>query len=1143
MKTKISQRIGAWVGVVVVAVAIIAGLVVSTTQSAYAATITNTYKKALWQGLNICYSSGAMASTVHVTNLWSPESIVDSSIGGIPLPNGANENYATVNCKQLLFGQSGKFNGVLELGNVALPGVGNLAGARRFLETLGYEATSGASGMRCLEIKAKRYFLNGSVSSFDNTYASNTFCFKVDEKDGWKITEGATGSVMPLIAVQTGQIGPRIESSPTQLKFYVARSPRGYDEESTLYPRSGIYGTHDTGAVVIGYMVNSTSYLDLVGTNGAIMNGIRGAFNYNPGTGELFNFTGENTALCTAYTAAYYSESGRNECLEYFTDFELAGTSEDPTDFNLNSVYGYHLAQEALGVSGSSRLTKEEVASLYMGYMDMYTNYTCDGSSTGFTKTVKLIKDGAVKTCYYENKATSLVNQLYVNDGVLTIYGVNANHVFGSVVSIDGNGSDTYSGVAPVLNVLLEDEDINISQLDPYEGESGEIQSGEAESSISKNCYDSGIESVAWVVCPAVSNMTNTVDSLENLLASMLSIDSQWYQNGSATEQAWSAFRDIANIFLVIIFLVIIFSQLTGYGIDNYGIKKMLPRLILMAVIINLSFLICQLAIDASNVIGGGLSGLMKGLAPVAAEGSRAATTTGTIVGWLFAAAAAGAGASGTIVSIAAVASSGVLVGIMTALALLVALVAVVTFFLMVAARMIIVVAFTAVAPIAIACYILPNTQSIAKKWFDVFKAAIIMYPICGFLYGLSFVINGLVLGNGDAEIGVSMAIIAVFAKFLPFFVLPTLLKSTLAAIGKIGGAITAASAGARKGVDKAGQALRASSAYREAATETARNRQLSAANRRIESLEAKRSKDGSLSTRDTRRLADSYSVREKIQQGFSDADTLVAANEFLGKPVDDIKASWEEAFNAGDTRRLSALTNVMNMRDPKGSAGFMGEVLDRNKLVGEDGKVNEKRRASVTQLRDLMSRNSTFASNLNNKASDAAMMISSGAMDSSGKVQNLSYFTKNNNISEKDSDWSTQSKATLKRALREGRLTGAKVEQMFASPNQTVSDNLTDEGKGNLLRAYLAMGGDAAAGARVDRMSGKQIDQFLAERDTSGETADAGGVPDASGGGRGVEDTSVPLRGEGGAAGTGAASAGTNEEFWNNSGNNTAQE
>ena len=64
----------------------------------------------------------------------------------------------------------------------------------------------------------------------------------------------------------------------------------------------------------------------------------------------------------------------------------------------------------------------------------------------------------------------------------------------------------------------------------------------------------------------------------------------------------WSMVRDLANMFFVVILLIIAFATILP-GIEKYNYKKWLPKLILMAVLINFSKTICGLLIDVAQVV------------------------------------------------------------------------------------------------------------------------------------------------------------------------------------------------------------------------------------------------------------------------------------------------------------------------------------------------------------------------------------------------------------------------------------------------------------------------------------------------------------------------------------------------------------
>jgi len=86
-------------------------------------------------------------------------------------------------------------------------------------------------------------------------------------------------------------------------------------------------------------------------------------------------------------------------------------------------------------------------------------------------------------------------------------------------------------------------------------------------------------------------------------------------------------------------FFAIIFSQATSIGITNYGIKRLLPRLILIAIATNISYFICSVLIDAFNILGVGITSLF---AAVNNGEAGAVTVTGTGAGLLLQASSLG---------------------------------------------------------------------------------------------------------------------------------------------------------------------------------------------------------------------------------------------------------------------------------------------------------------------------------------------------------------------------------------------------------------------------------------------------------------------------------------------------------------------
>lgn len=71
--------------------------------------------------------------------------------------------------------------------------------------------------------------------------------------------------------------------------------------------------------------------------------------------------------------------------------------------------------------------------------------------------------------------------------------------------------------------------------------------------------------------------------------------------NVPAVREGWIIIRDLCNMFFVLIFLIIAFA--TILRMENYSAKRLLPKLIIMAILINFSKTIFGLLIDFSQII------------------------------------------------------------------------------------------------------------------------------------------------------------------------------------------------------------------------------------------------------------------------------------------------------------------------------------------------------------------------------------------------------------------------------------------------------------------------------------------------------------------------------------------------------------
>ncbi|MBO7560802.1 hypothetical protein J6T21_02060 [Candidatus Saccharibacteria bacterium] len=361
---------------------------------------------------------------------------------------------------------------------------------------------------------------------------------------------------------------------------------------------------------------------------------------------------------------------------------------------------------------------------------------------------------------------------------------------------------DSGTWIPPSVVVPIEDYDpvdyepIVIDDIYDYTNTSYEGTTYEPDT-----CYD-GSGTLGWILCPLIAGASNIGEGLWNQIETYhlkLPANALFGSIGSTNESgihfAWRSIRDIANIVFVIVFLIIVISQVTGAGISNYGIKKMLPKLIVCIVVVNLSYILCQIAVDLSNTIGSSITDFLRGIAGkipwkianVSNTGDGGLFSNGFITGVLIAGAAGGLFA--LISSMRTENGVGAIIGGLGLFVLgivIVILVAIITLYITLMIREAAVVVCIAIAPLAIACNVLPNTQPLFKKWLSLMKALLVLYPVSAFMVG-----GGQLAGAILASTGLNtMRLAAGVVQVLPYFFVPTLLRKSLAGLGNIGAKI-----------------------------------------------------------------------------------------------------------------------------------------------------------------------------------------------------------------------------------------------------------------------------------------------------------------------------------------------------------------
>lgn len=294
-----------------------------------------------------------------------------------------------------------------------------------------------------------------------------------------------------------------------------------------------------------------------------------------------------------------------------------------------------------------------------------------------------------------------------------------------------------------------------------------------------------GIGGVGWILCPILSFGSQMADKMFDMFSGFLQTSPTIFtfkdaNGGNTVFIAWSAMRNIANVLFVIVFLIVIFSQVTGTGITNYGIKKILPKLVVAAILVNLSYYICQIAVDLSNILGFSLQGFIQGLIPAGSIGTQesfglfdifegtALVVAGGVILW--------ASLAALIPAIAAA-----IVGLLMILFILIA-------------RQAIIIILIIISPLAFIAFMLPNTEKLFKKWLDTLKSMLLLFPIIAIVFGTSKLASGVLQAvfnqNQNPDFLNVGKIASAAILILPLFVVPSLLKGALDGIGKLGAKI-----------------------------------------------------------------------------------------------------------------------------------------------------------------------------------------------------------------------------------------------------------------------------------------------------------------------------------------------------------------
>lgn len=253
--------------------------------------------------------------------------------------------------------------------------------------------------------------------------------------------------------------------------------------------------------------------------------------------------------------------------------------------------------------------------------------------------------------------------------------------------------------------------------VDPPEEDGSSQGQGEEE----VQCKDNVDGFLPWMVCEFITWSIGVIEAAETFIINgLLDTEPISLDTDNPLYQIWNSFRIFANSLFVIAFLIIIFSQATSLNIDAYSVKRMLPRLLIAVVMVQLSYFASALVIDGVHILGNGLDNLVDDVLSNAVLDLGAYEVAEALVG--AGGLAYGAGVAAASISLSAV--MGTLAPI-----LMFGLLALIAVLVVIALREIFILMAVVLSPIAFVAYLLPSTEKWFKFWWSNFTRLLLMYP------------------------------------------------------------------------------------------------------------------------------------------------------------------------------------------------------------------------------------------------------------------------------------------------------------------------------------------------------------------------------------------------------------------------------
>lgn len=615
--------------------------------------------------------------------------------------------------------------------------------------------------------------------------------------------------------------------------------------------------------------------------------------------------------------------------------------------------------------------------------------------------------------------------------------------------------------------------DINVSLQDFKDNPAAIPVTAKTVITSSPDTCGSSVPGLGWVICPLITGLTELNDSVWNLATSLLRVNP--LNQSDAIFTAWGTIRNLANVIFALIFVIMIFSQVSNIGITNYGIKKLLPRLIIGAVLVNVSFIVVQVAVDLANIIGTGLYDLLLSISP----------NINVSIGW------------GHLVNLILgggliIGGTALTVGIGSAFWLLLpvvlmALLGLIAAILTLIFRQAVIPVLAILAPLAFVAYLLPNTESWFKKWRDLFMSMLMLYPLAALVFGGTNFAARIIIGDGNNAWNTMIGLIMLT---LPLFSLPFLVRKSGAVISTVGSALNNLANKAKSPLTKA------TAPYAERARVQAENRAINSTTRfnpkrSYLRYKARTEAVGQNQQSEFNRAKTGY-IAETAQAKNSRLRTRMASGGAAGAEY-RVEANAVAALDKMQTEEVSTVATLM--KDKYNQEEMVDRVvIELQEAINSGDKIKAKAAQSIlfTQgSRGLDELHKTIATNLK---SQKVMDNKNGERDA---IYGLRKAIASQGLKSKDSSlnaWSYTDDSLANISVLDKTINSLSPEEL-AGQRPHVLREFINSGKSinkDLIRAAISNPNTAA---KIDTETRKIFEDELAKQTSGNENTNGGGI------------------------------------------------